>query len=586
MGMIPSSLERAAIEGYRERRPISLQSYKHASVLSDIYQGVREELDLSGDLDSETHRFRSLAPIRMRASEVRRRFFGRITLCSTKRTYQSKVDKLAQALDDVFSVLYRAHKTGRASQYARKAYINALRKAIKLEKEIRILETQLNEADRYALARSDRPVLDASTRVIRILSKAHYTSPSLTDLDKRCADVVRKKFTREKAPRKGFAVKMRHLQRSFQAYKSDERSSLRLSSKTGIGFDANEDIVAAKVCTLKMQGHDGRPFQTDYLKMPGATVTPWFTSEVDPIFESYVDSLEEGECHVYFNFQDRSSFMEGKRCHTLESYADRLNAQAAREASRSKLFLLTLPHNGAFYKQSDITGDVNYGDFERDFIRRMRNNESGFYIGQGELRDRVLTRANLQTILRAVKNQYFHSGNILSQIDRQDFIDLAYNAIMRHVLKTLKPKSFNASCKSDKDRGGMRRTLFLQEQIYRANNNPVIHLPSRPRGVSDPTGDVRAIHEREREHDRREAETERQLDTLVAIAKATPFVAVNSAMKSSFSDRCDRVAARLEREASRTEGEEIQLVFAQSPRERTERIAHTLLYQPPHLSRT
>ena len=170
-------------------------------------------------------------------------------------------------------------------------------------------------------------------------------------------------------------------------------------------------------------------------------------------FKAFLSQTNKGEEKRYllFNFQDRTSWREYARAHTLEELSEL-------SEFKEKVKIATLPVDTDFYHQSDVYYDQ--GDASQ-FIQQLADNtldeHSGFYFSN-ENKHNFAGFAN--RAFTALHNLFFHHKATLTRAERLDFIELAYLFIELKWIETVKPDRVYWICKDGIDVAPMHAFLL------------------------------------------------------------------------------------------------------------------------------
>lgn len=173
-------------------------------------------------------------------------------------------------------------------------------------------------------------------------------------------------------------------------------------------------------------------------------------------FKAFLRSMDpsEGEKHLIFNLQDRTSWREQARSLVLEEL------QKVPEFA-DRLMVVTLAKDTEFYHQMPPYQDDNHADaFIKRFKEQLSHEKYGFYFPE-EIKE-ALFPAFIDEILRGVHRVFFSGKNVLTKEHRQNFIELVYLFIEMKVIELVRPTSMSFSCKDGVDAGAAANAeLFL-----------------------------------------------------------------------------------------------------------------------------
>lgn len=134
------------------------------------------------------------------------------------------------------------------------------------------------------------------------------------------------------------------------------------------------------------------------------------------------------------------------------------------EGQFPNVFVVTLDKNSSFYWQDEkkYVETMKSGEFRAEFIEKMISSK-GNYFWSNRLEPHAW-KEELETLLSEVHQDYFSGKEELNRIERQDFIELAYLAILDRLVEKLKPASMNISCRQGMDRGPSLAILWMHQK--------------------------------------------------------------------------------------------------------------------------
>jgi hypothetical protein len=157
--------------------------------------------------------------------------------------------------------------------------------------------------------------------------------------------------------------------------------------------------------------------------------------------------------HLLFNLQNRMSWQESARCHTIEDLQN--NAEF-----REVLSVVTLTKDGEFYHQNGEY--INCSDAE-EFIERFKAQleypeSCGFFFPA----HRSLSILNhwFDDAFRCVHQLFFQEKVRLTRQEREEFIELFYQLLILKFIELFEPDSISFSCKDAVDTGAAQLALF------------------------------------------------------------------------------------------------------------------------------
>ena len=212
-----------------------------------------------------------------------------------------------------------------------------------------------------------------------------------------------------------------------------------------------------------------KAFSTQFIWIPRMTIEKVATRKIsiNPEFLSYLRVLkQQGKKHLYINLMQRTRH-EGAQSRALE-------ALASNPLYSDVLITLTLDKNSDFYwqeKQFSKFSDANI--FKQSFVKQLfylPDDESMFYWPKHINAD---LKSSFTKIIDTVHAQFFENKIVLSNQERQAFIEICYVKFIEQFCKYYQPDYVNVSCKFSMDRGP---SLFAFIYAYDA----IINRPKRP----------------------------------------------------------------------------------------------------------
>lgn len=158
-------------------------------------------------------------------------------------------------------------------------------------------------------------------------------------------------------------------------------------------------------------------------------------------FKCYLRGLHDH--HLYFNFQDRTSWREHARCIALEQVGSQ--AEFAETLS-----VVTLASDTDFYLQSGIYRDLSAAtNFIAHFSEHLGDESTGFHFPQRI--KLALFPQFIDQLLKQVHETFFSKNSVLSHEDRILFISIAYTFIELKILEITDSKYLTLSSKDGLD---------------------------------------------------------------------------------------------------------------------------------------
>ncbi len=209
-------------------------------------------------------------------------------------------------------------------------------------------------------------------------------------------------------------------------------------------------------------------YKSILIKMPSPTHQEQIDKAViNDEFKCFLRSYAKGlipKRHLVFNLQDRTSWREHARSSVLEELQKH-------EDFKKQLVVVTLDIDTDFYYQEASYAHVNQTEtFVHQFEELLQDQNAGFLFPP-ELSN-ALFASFCSDLMQAVHKVFFGSKNVLSQLQRIDFIELFYVFLQLKVLEGVRPHSFSFTCKDAVDIGSTFSAkmfvilkLFNQEEL-------------------------------------------------------------------------------------------------------------------------
>lgn len=176
------------------------------------------------------------------------------------------------------------------------------------------------------------------------------------------------------------------------------------------------------------------------------------SKKVTEEFHQYVSSLRPLS-HLYINLMKRKG-KESRKTKCLEIY----------ESNEPGLILITLDKDSSFYLQNDAFEFLNDAkEFKKVFLENLFK-RNGNYFWSKKIEEKIW-REECKNLLDKVHNDYFSTKEFLTVVERKDFIELSYLAMINSLLKQFKPSYLNISCKHSMDRGPSLTALLYVDHI-------------------------------------------------------------------------------------------------------------------------
>ncbi len=182
-------------------------------------------------------------------------------------------------------------------------------------------------------------------------------------------------------------------------------------------------------------------------------------SQVIPEFLGYLKQLkQEGQTHLYINLMLRSSYAKAA-CHALEDLEKHPNIG-------NVIQVMTLDKTSNFYWQEAEFGqpEQQAAEFKEQFFSYLFDDSPQSNYKWPSQLDRTEWQSFCQMVLDQVHHLYFDNQPILSNKEREDFIELTYLHLIEEVLQRYQPTYCNISCRHSIDRGPSILALFYAYQ--------------------------------------------------------------------------------------------------------------------------
>jgi hypothetical protein len=232
-----------------------------------------------------------------------------------------------------------------------------------------------------------------------------------------------------------------------------------------LGLDS---VMQGNPANVKFKVEDSQGHEITNVRTPSPTGKD---GQVNPEFKAFLRELKaRNQSYAMINLQDRT-------IPTWEKYLTNRNGENLRAGNLEALqndpefadmfTCFTLDKNSLFFKQSNpdpMPADL----FKTEFMKNLEDPLSGFYIPRKFMNDE--RRAEIQRKLDMVHRTVFNNNDLLSQKERQDFIEVAYIFLADYYVKETNASFYNESCKDCIDRGGganwTMMTLLIILEIF------------------------------------------------------------------------------------------------------------------------
>ncbi|MFI5334393.1 MAG: hypothetical protein ACHQT8_04400 [Chlamydiales bacterium] len=190
--------------------------------------------------------------------------------------------------------------------------------------------------------------------------------------------------------------------------------------------------------------------------------------EVVEEFQAFLRALQhemQGQHHLMFNLQERTSWKEYARCTALE--------ELQKEAEFSNaLTVVTFNKNGDFYFQKGVYQYLDEADvFISTFLQQIDGQEGcGFYFPPSLSFNELKSFA--KDALGLIHQQFFSAKALLSRKERLDFIEIFTQFFFLKIIMMVKPDSISFTCKDAIDTGEAQAAAFFSFLRMMGNTAP------------------------------------------------------------------------------------------------------------------
>lgn len=183
--------------------------------------------------------------------------------------------------------------------------------------------------------------------------------------------------------------------------------------------------------------------------MPSPTYQEFINKvSVTEEFKGFLRSMaerHEGEHHLLFNLQDRTSWKEHARCMAVEDL---------QKVSDFENFLtvVTLSKDTEFYQQlAPYNQDNQASIFMEHFIENISDENCGYFFPQ-EMKHSLFPDF-VKGVIHGIHRVFFGSKNVLTREARLDFIEIFYLFLQLKVIELVNPTTMSFTCKDGVDVG-------------------------------------------------------------------------------------------------------------------------------------
>lgn len=193
------------------------------------------------------------------------------------------------------------------------------------------------------------------------------------------------------------------------------------------------------------------------IKLPSPTVQEFIhEAKISALFQGFLEALarrNKGEKVLIINLQDRTSWKEQARCHALE-------AIPLQSKLKDVIHVCTLAKNTSFYHQTDEYEKIHQAeDFKKLLIMQILSGpECGFFFPR-QL-DIAYMKDFVPSIVQDIHQLFFGGNPVLTQKNRQDFIEITYQYLILKLVHVLKPSHLSFVCKDGVDVSPCQAAIF------------------------------------------------------------------------------------------------------------------------------
>jgi hypothetical protein len=169
-------------------------------------------------------------------------------------------------------------------------------------------------------------------------------------------------------------------------------------------------------------------------------------------FTTFVESLDEDEKFLIFNFQNRTSWKEHARSALLEDIDEK-------EVFHEHTEAVTLGVDTDFYEQAaPYDKESNAEAFKELFSNQLSDKMGGYFFAEN-IEDKLFPLFVDETI-EEVHQLFFEGKNVLTQRERRSFIDIVHLFIEWKLIDVIDPAFVAFSCKDGVDVSPMQYALM------------------------------------------------------------------------------------------------------------------------------
>lgn len=169
-------------------------------------------------------------------------------------------------------------------------------------------------------------------------------------------------------------------------------------------------------------------------------------------FTTFVESLDEGEKLLLFNFQNRTSWKEHARSALLEGMDEN-------EVFHHHSEVITFGVDTDFYEQSAPYNRENGAEAFKESLREQLSSKMGGYYFAEDVEDKLFPLF-VDEVIEEVHALFFEGKNILTQRERRSFIDLVHLFIQWKLIDVIDPSEVAFCCKDGVDRSPFEYALM------------------------------------------------------------------------------------------------------------------------------
>lgn len=178
--------------------------------------------------------------------------------------------------------------------------------------------------------------------------------------------------------------------------------------------------------------------------------------KVIELFKAFLRSISKDHFHkkhLLINLQDRTSWREHSRCHSLENLTNH-------DEFNENIAVVTLAKDTEFYHQMPPYHQNNHAEvFLKSFKEHLGDESSGYFFTP-QIK-KAISGGFIDGVFAAIHRIFFSNKNILLRDHRLDFIEIFDLFLTLKLLDIVKPDSFSLTCKDGVDIGASSSALIF-----------------------------------------------------------------------------------------------------------------------------